>query len=430
MTIAFLTILFLGLLLLGAPVAFALGIPTAVYFFMQGGRIPIEFMPHTMTSPLFNYVLVALPAFLLVGRMMNSSGVTDRLFNASIALVGRFRGGLAHSNVFASVLFATMSGTAIGDAGGMGQVQMRMMTQAGYRKAFSAGISAASPIIGPILPPSVAMVILGATAEISIGRLFLGGVFPGLLLALALMVNVALRAHFTAEGRTWPIEKVPAKKTVKSLFGAFLPMLCPVIIVGGIVGGVVTPTEAAILAINFALLLGIIYREMTWKKLWKTLEETIVSAGVFMYLIAVASFFTWVVLREGLPQVLRGLLAPMIDFNPTIALLVLLLCLLFLGCFLDTTPAILLLAPILVPIVRGLGIDVVHFGVFMTLALCIGIVTPPFGICVFVLSDVAKLPVREVQKEAIRYVPAMVVVAVLLILFPQIVLWLPNRIFG
>jgi tripartite ATP-independent transporter DctM subunit len=306
---------------------------------------------------------------------------------------------------------------------------MRMMTKAGYRKAFSAGLSAASPIIGPIIPPSVAMVILGATAEISIGRLFLGGLFPGLLLALALMVNVALRAHLTVEGRTWPVEKVPLKKALKAYSRALLHMCCPIIIVGGIVLGVVTPTEAAILAIDFALFLGLVYREMSWKKLWETLEDTIASIGVFMYLIAIASFFTWVVLREGLPTVLKGALAPLISYNPTVALFVMLAFLLFLGCFLDTTPAILLLAPILIPIVRSLGIDVVHFGVFMTLALCIGIVTPPFGICVFVLSDVAQLPVKDVQKEAIRYVPAMIIVAVLLILFPQIVVWLPNMVF-
>ena len=430
MTIIFLTVGFLGLLFLGVPVAFSLGIPTIFYFFSQGGFVPIEFMPHCMTSPLFNYVLVALPAFLLSGRMMNSSGVTDRIFDAAIAIVGRFRGGLAQANVFSSVLFATMSGTAIGDAGGMGLVEMKMMNKAGYRPAFSAGISAASPVIGPIIPPSVAMVILGATAEISIGRLFLGGVFPGLLMALALMVNVALRAHFTAEGRTWPVEKVPFKKTMRSLRRAALPMCCPVIIVGGIVLGIVTPTEAAILAIDFALLLGLFYREVSWKNLWKTLEETVVSIGVFMYLIAIASFFTWVVLREGLPTILKGLLAPLVTYDPTVTLLIMFVFLLFLGCFLDTTPAILLLAPLLVPIVKSLGIDVVHFGVFMTMALCIGIVTPPFGICVFVLSEVAQLPVKDVQKEAIRYVPAMIIVTILVIFFPQIILWLPNSVFG
>ena len=430
MTIVFLFTAFLVLLFLGFPVAFSLGIPTVFYFFLQGGFIPIEFMPHSMTNPLFNYVLVALPAFLLSGRMMNSTGVTDRLFDAAIALVGRFRGGLAHANIVASMMFASMSGTAVGDAGGLGQVEMQMMTKAGYRRDFSAGITASSSILGPIIPPSVSMVILGATAEISIGRLFLGGVVPGLVMALALMINIALRAHFTKEGRTWPVEKVPLKKGIRSCMRAILPMLCPVIIIGSIMMGVVTPTEAAVLAIDYALILGIIYREVSFKSLWKTLEETVVSTGVFMYIIAIAGFFTWVVTREGLPIAIKGLLAPLMSFSPTIGLLAIAVFLLIVGCFLDTTAAILLVAPVIMPIIRSLGIDVVHFGIIMIVALLIGIITPPFGICLFVMSEVADLPVKPVTKEAIRYVPAMVIVLLLVIFFPQIVLWIPNKIFG
>ena len=430
MTIVLLFAGFLGLLFLGVPVAFALGIPAIFYYFLTPAHIPIPFIAHNMTIPLFNYVLIALPAFLLSGRMMNAAGVTDRIFDAAIALVGRFRGGLVHANILASIMFATMSGTAVGDAGGLGPVQMRMMTKAGYRKAVAAGVSAASPIVGPIIPPSVAMVILGASAEISIGRLFLGGVFPGLMLGLALMVNVALRARFTTEGRSWPIEKIPLKQTILSFGKAIPPLFCPIIILGSIILGIVTPTEAAILAINYAILLGIFYRELTLKKFWKTMEEAIVSIGIFMYIIAIASFFVWIVIREGLPMVIRDFLTPIIYFNPTIALLLIFLFLLILGTCLDVTPAILLLAPILIPIVRELGIDVVHFGVFMTMALCIGIVTPPFGICLFVMSDVAQISVKDVTKEAIRYLPAMIIVVLLVIFFPQIILWLPNRVFG
>jgi len=430
MTIAFLLVTFMVLLLLGVPVVFALGIPSVFYFFIQGGNIPIQFMPHSMSQPLFNYVLVALPAFLLMGRMMNATGITDRLFHASVAIVGRFRGGLAHANVFASMLMSSMSGTAIGDAGGLGYVQMEIMTKAGYRREFSAGISAASPILGPIFPPSVSMVILGATAEISIGRLFLAGVFPGFIMMIALMVNVALRAHFTTEGRTWPIEKVPFKQGLKSCSQAVLPMLCPVIIVVSIIKGIVTPTEAAILAINFSILLGLIYRKLTFKKFWKTMEETIVSTGVFMFIIAIAGFFTWILTREGLPQAIRGFLGPLLSSNEIVALLMIAGFLLLIGTFLDTTAAILLVAPVIMPIVRGMGVDVIHFGMVLLVALMIGIITPPLGICVFVLSEVAQLPVKDVQKEAIRYLPAMVVVLLLIIFFPTITTWLPNLVFG
>jgi tripartite ATP-independent transporter DctM subunit len=382
-----------------------------------------------MTTPLFNYVLVALPAFLLSGRMMNGSGVTDRLFDAALALVGRFRGGLAHTNVFASMLFASMSGTAVGDAGGLGQVEMQMMEKAKYRKDFAAGITAASSVLGPIIPPSVSMVILGATAEISIGRLFMAGIIPGIIMAVCLMGNITLRAHITAEGKTWPVEKVPLKTAVHSIRRGILPMLCPVIIIGSISLGIVTPTEAAVLAIDYALLLGIFYREISWKSLWQTLEDTVVTTGTFMYIIAIAGFFTWVVTREGLPIAIKSFLAPLMSFNPTIGLLLIAVFLLVVGCFLDTTAAILLVAPVIMPIVRSLGVDVVHFGVIMIIALLIGIITPPFGICLFVLSDVAQLPVSSITKEAVRYVPAMVICLLLVIFFPQIVLWIPNMVF-
>jgi tripartite ATP-independent transporter DctM subunit len=430
MIIALLFISFLVFLFMGMPVAFSLAIPTVLYFFLLGGNIPIEFMAHSMTTPLFNYVLIALPAFLLSGRMMNSTGVTDRLFDAAVAVVGRFRGGLAHANVFASMLFASMSGTAVGDAGGLGQVEMQMMEKAHYRKDFAAGITAASSILGPIIPPSVSMVILGATAEISIGRLFMAGIIPGVIMAVALMLNIALRAHSTAEGKSWPVEKVPAKQAFQAIRRGILPMLCPVIIIGSISAGIVTPTEAAVLAIDYALLLGLVYHEISWKSLWKTLEDTVVTTVVFMYIIAIAGFFTWVVTREGLPIVIKGLLAPLMSFSPTTGLILIAIFLLIVGCFLDTTAAILLVAPVLMPIVRTLGIDVIHFGIIMTVALLIGIITPPFGICLFVLSEVADLSVAAVTKEAIRYLPAMVIVLLVIIFFPEIVLFVPRMVFG
>jgi tripartite ATP-independent transporter DctM subunit len=258
----------------------------------------------------------------------------------------------------------------------------------------------------------------------------MAGIIPGIIMALALMVNITLRAHLTVEGKTWPVEKVPLKKGIKSCLRAILPMLCPVIIIGSISLGIVTPTEAAVLAIDYALVLGLIYREVSWKNLWQTLEETVVSTGVFMYIIAIAGFFTWVVTREGLPIAIKGFLAPLMAYNQTIGLLLMAVFLLIVGCFLDTTAAILLVAPVLMPIVRSLGVDVVHFGVIMIIALLIGIITPPFGICLFVMSEVAEIPVKAVTKEAIRYVPAMVIVLLIVIFFPQMVLWIPRMIFG
>jgi C4-dicarboxylate transporter, DctM subunit len=424
-----LSVIFLMLLIFGVPVAFALGIPALVYIFIGSGTLNIEFISHSMTTPLFAYVLVALPAFLLSGRMMNSSGITNRLFDFGIAVVGRFRGGLAQANILTSMIFASMSGTAVGDTGGLGQVELKMMRKAGYDDAFSAGVTSASSVLGPIIPPSVAMVILGATAEISIGRLFLGGIIPGLIMAFSLMAFVALRGLLTKEGKSWPITKIPVKEIPKTFLSALLPMLTPVIIIGGITLGVVTPTEAAVVAIDYALLLGILYRELTWKSLWETLVSTVESTGVFMFLISVAGFFTWILTREGLPQIIEAVMYNIGD-NHTIILLIFGGFLIVVGCFLDTTAAILLVTPTLMPIVIRTGIDPVVFGVIMLVALITGIITPPFGISIFVMNEVSGVPVSKITNEVIKYLPAMIITLLIIIFFPDIILWLPKMFFG
>jgi tripartite ATP-independent transporter DctM subunit len=361
--------------------------------------------------------------------MMNSSGVTHRLFDFAIALVGRFRGGLAYANVLASMFFASMSGTAVGDAGGLGQVEMQMMTKAGYRKAFTAGISATSSILGPLIPPSVAFVILGAVAEISIGKLFLAGFLPGLLMVLALFVQIFLKASFTREGKDWPVTKTPLIEIPRTFTRAFLPLMMPVIIVGGISSGILTPTEAAIIAIDYAIILGLIYKELTFKIFIDTLKQTVITSGTFIYIVAVAGFFTWILTREGLPQILQTVLEPLYSIGPYMAILAIVLVSFIVGMFIDTASSILLIVPIIMPISNTLGLDPVYMGVVITIALLIGIVTPPFGICLFVLSNVAEIPVSEVTREALKYIPAMLVTLLLVIIFPQLSLYLPNLIF-
>ena len=428
MIILIMTVLFLVFLFAGVPVAFALGVPALFYLFV--GDVPMSFVAHSMTSPLKNYVLIALPAFLLSGRMMNSSGVTDRLFKAAQALVGRFRGGLAYTNVVASMMFASMSGTAVGDAGGLGQVEMEMMEKAGYTTKFSAGITACSSVLGPLIPPSVAMVVLGATAEINISHLFMGGFIPGIIMAVALLINIFMRAKFTVEGQTWPINKVGGRDAIFALLRGIPPMLTPIIVIGGISFGVVTPTEAAVLAIDYSIILGLIYHELNLKTFWRTLTDTVESAGTFMIIIAIAGFFTWIVTREGLPGMISSFLTPIVNSSPVLGMLVLGALFLVLGCFLDTTAAILLITPVLMPIVRQLGLDPIHFGVVMVVGLIIGIITPPFGICLFVMSNVANLPVKTVTIECLKYLPAMIIVFILIILIPQLSTWLPNLLFG
>ena len=427
--ILILVAVFLMLLFLGVPVAFALGVPSIVYLIMQGGSVPLTNLSHSMTTPLFSYVLIALPAFLLSGRMMNSGGVTSRLFDAALALVGRFRGGLAYANVLASMMFASMSGTAVGDTGGLGAIEMQMMSEAGYKKSFSAGITAASSVIGPLIPPSVAMVVLGSSAGISTGKLFLGGLIPGVIMGLALMVSVFLQARFTTEGKNWPVYKVPAREVPVKLLKA-IPALCsPLIILGGITTGILTPTEAAVICIDYSIILGLIYKEMTLKSFFKVLKDTVETAGEFMLIIAVAGFFTWVITKIGLATVLTNILMPLYNVGPLLVVLVLAVLLVIIGCFMDTTAAILLVTPIFFPIINQMGIDPVYFGVMMTVALISGIVTPPFGICLFVMSDVSQLPVSVITKECAKYLPAMFAVLFIIILFPGLSTWLPGLFY-
>lgn len=419
-------VLFLALLLMGIPVVFSLGIPMVVYMLINWGSLPISLMAQNMVSPLTSFTLLALPAFLLSGRMMNTAGVTDKLFNFAIAVVGRFRGGLAYANCLASMMFASMSGTAVGDTGGLGAIEMEMMNKAGYKTAFSAGITAASSILGPIIPPSAAMVLLGSLSGISIGDMFLGGIIPGIIMGIALMAQIFLRSKFTEDGKKWPIERVPFKDALKTIPQAFFPMLTPVIIIGGISAGIVTPTEAAVLAIDYSIILGLFYKKINLKSLWETLESTVETTGTFLFIMSVAGFFSWVLTREGLPQMLERGLGGLLGINQYLTMFVIAGVLLIIGCFLDTSAACILVTPILMPVVTKLGIDPIYFGVVMIVALMIGIITPPFGICLFVVADVAKISVKEVTKEAITYIPAMVLTLILIILFPKIILYIPS----
>lgn len=422
-------IAFILLLLLGVPVAFALGVPTLGWLLLNPS-MPVTVVSQNIMKYMLSFTLISMPGFLFVGRMMNTCGITDRLFRFAIAMVGRFRGGLAHANALASMMFAAMSGTAIGDAGGLGLVEIKMMKDAGYDADFAAGITASSSILGPIIPPSSCMVMLGSIAEISVASLFYGGVFPGIIMAGSLMGMVALRARFTKKGRTWPKTVIPWKEALKTIPQATPPMFTFVVILGSIMGGICTPTEAAVLAVWYSIFLGICYKKLTWKTLWKTLHETVNACGVFMLIVSVASYLAWIFTIEGLPQMLRSALMSMAGGNQIAMYLICTVIFLIIGCFLDTSAGVLLLAPIIMPVVSSLGINVVHFGVIMVIALMIGIITPPFGICLFVVAEVGGVPVRSVTKEAVKYIPAMLITLLLVIIFPQLVTWLPSVLLG
>ena len=421
---------FLVLMLLGVPVVFALGIPGIIWLLMSP-NMPVTILAQNMMAYLNSFTLLCLPGFLFVGRLMTTCGVTDRLFNFAVALVGKFRGGLAYANCVASMMFASMSGSAIADAGGLGLVEMSMMKQAGYKPEMAAGVTAASSIIGPIIPPSAAMVMLGAIAEISVAKMFFGGIVPGIMLCLFMCVHVWIRAHFTEEGKQWPTTELPKKERRKAILGGIPAMFTFVLILGSILGGICTTTEAAVIAVRYSILLGIIYKKVTFKSLWDTAKNTVPGCGPLFIIMTAAEFFSWILTREGLSRLLQTAMTGFAaSYSETALVLMCVLVFLIVGCFMDTSAAVLLLAPIIIPVVKSVGIDPIYFGVLMVLGLMVGIITPPFGICLFVVSGVAKIPVKDVTKEAIRYIPAMLAVILLVAFFPQIVTFIPNTFFN
>lgn len=421
---------FLVLMLLGVPVVFALGIPGIIWLLISP-NMPVTILAQNMMAYLNSFTLLCLPGFLFVGRLMTTCGVTDRLFNFAVALVGKFRGGLAYANCVASMMFASMSGSAIADAGGLGLVEMSMMKQAGYKPEMAAGVTAASSIIGPIIPPSAAMVMLGAIAEISVAKMFFGGIVPGIMLCMFMCVHVWIRAHFTEEGKQWPTTELPKKERRKAILGGIPAMFTFVLILGSILGGICTTTEAAVIAVWYSILLGIIYKKVTFKSLWDTAKNTVRGCGPLFIIMTAAAFFSWILTREGLSRLLQTAMTGFAaSYSETALVLMCVLVFLIVGCFMDTSAAVLLLAPIIIPVVKSVGIDPIYFGVLMVLGLMVGIITPPFGICLFVVSGVAKIPVKDVTKEAIRYIPAMVAVILLVVFFPQIVTFIPNTFFN
>ena len=409
----------------GVPVSIAMCAASLIYV-MATRNIPDFVVIHRMYGGVDSFPLLAVPFFIWAGNLMNSAGITNRIYNFALALVGWLKGGLGHVNVVGSMIFAGMSGTAIADAAGLGTVEIKAMKDHGYSTEFAVGVTAASATVGPIIPPSLPFVIYGMMAGVSIGQLFLAGVIPGILMGAVMMLTVAYYAHtrkYEADARfSWRV-------LGKTFIEAFLAMMTPVLLVGGMTMGVFTPTEGAIAASMWALFLGLAwYRTLGWRTLIKLTMDTIETTAVVLFIVAAASIFGWLLT---VTRVTEEIALWLLSFtqNPAVFLLLANLLLLFVGCFLEPVAAITLLVPILIPICQKLGIDLVHFGLVMVLNLMIGLLHPPMGTVLFVLSRVARLSFERTTIAILPWLVPLLGTLFLCTYVPEIVLWLPKRFF-
>ncbi|MBM3345215.1 MAG: TRAP transporter large permease [Betaproteobacteria bacterium] len=414
---------FFGLMLLHAPIGLAMIASGICYFVItrQDLGLPAEQIMNTLFS---NYVLLAVPLFIFAANVMNSGAITDRLVDFCHTLMGRFRGGLAHVDVVVSLIFSGMSGSAIADAAGPGAVTIRIMTaDKKYTPEFAAAVVVSSATIGPIIPPSIPMVLFSLVSGTSLGALFLGGVLPGLLMTLLLMAIIVLIAHL----RGLPAEPPAALHAVVRATIRALPALSlPVVLLAGIYSGVFTPTEAAAVAGLHALILAcLVYRAVGISALYRMTLETVRMVAAISLLIAGAFVFNYAIVIERVPADLAAWLGQM-QLAPLAFLLVVNLVFLVLGCFLDTTILLLVLVPILLPTVKSLGIDPVHFGIVIIVNMMIGLTTPPYGMLLFVVRAITDAPIGAIVRELLPFFVALLIALLLLILFPAIVLWLPR----
>jgi C4-dicarboxylate transporter DctM subunit len=415
------------LIILGLPIAVSMGL-TAVIFFVVLGQADILLMvPARMYSSSTGFTLLAIPFFILVGNLMNTGGMTHRIFLFCQRLVGSVQGGLGHVNVVKSMIFAGMSGSAVADAGGVGMVGMEAMNKAGFHRPFSAAVTAASATIGPIIPPSIPFVIFGGLTGTSVGRLFLGGFIPGFLMGLGIMITV----YFISGRRKYPRQrKSSLREILAAALGAWSAYLAPIIIIGGILAGLFTPTEASIVATLYALFVTIIiYREIKIRDLprvlWLTVEQTV----RVMFIISTAGLFGWLLIRQKVPEaVIQGLTSMSPD--PFAILLIINIILLVLGCFMEAISVMLLTTPIFMPLILKVGIDPVHFGVVMTFNLMIALLTPPVGMVLYTVSSVGKVPLWELASELKWYFVALVISLFLISYVPGLVTWIPNLVMG
>jgi len=414
------------LLMIDVPIAVAIGLTAIAFFVGMGQRDFLMMLPQRMYSGTTGFTLLAIPFFILAGNLMNTGGITSRIFRFAGALVGHVPGGLGQVSVISSMIFSGMSGSAVADAAGLGQIQHRAMVDAGYKPAISAAIVAGASTIGPVIPPSIPFVLYGAITSVSVSRLFLAGAVPGVLMGIAMMLGIWMMAG----PRGLPSSpRAHMREIWNSFLAAFFPLLAPVIIIGGITTGFFTATEASVIAALYALLLGFAYRDLKWKNLPPILFASLKQTCGLMFIIATANFFGWFTIFERIPDALIMQLTAL-GASPVAFLWIVIAIILVLGCFLDGNAIFLITLPIFMKLCPLYGIDMVNFGVVMTLLIMIGNLTPPVGMCLFAVDSFAKVGVWKLAWECLPYLVAILVVTILCAFVPEISLWLPNYMMG
>lgn len=424
-SLAFLFAALFTMLLAGLPVAIALGGSSLLFVYITG-QVPDFVVAHRMINGIDSFPLLAIPFFILAGVLMNGAGITHRLFSFANALLGWMRGGLGHVNIGASIIFSGMSGAAVADAGGLGTIEIKAMRERGYEPEFAVGITAASSTIGPIIPPSLPLVIYGVMASASIGQLFVAGLIPGLIMAVTLMVMVGWIARRRGYARDTQFN---LRRLWSTFTRAFLSLMTPVIIVGGILSSAFTPTEAAIAAVVYALFLGlIVYRSLPLRRLVRLSMETIETTAVILLVVAAASIFSWILISNQFTSHFAAVLTGYTD-NPFVILLLMTLIMLVVGCFMETIAAITILVPVLLPVAMEIGVDPVHFGIIMVLNLMIGLLTPPVGMVLYVLSRVSGESFERCLRGTVPFLVPLVISLLLVTFVPALSMWLPSLIY-
>ncbi|HEX2020009.1 MAG TPA: TRAP transporter large permease [Aurantimonas sp.] len=415
---------FMALFILGFPVVVAIAVPALIYVIMAG--FPLELMAQRMTYALDSFPLVAVPVFIFVGSLMNQAGITAHIYRFAQTVGGRVPGGLAQVNVIGSLVFSGTSGAALADISGLGRIQIKAMVEAGFSRPYSAAITGASAVVGPIFPPSIPLVIYGSVTSVSIVQLLVAGILPAIFYTSLLMLTVAWLSfrYNHPRSRRWP----NAREVWITFIKAAPALFAPVLLVGGMLHGLFTPTEAASVTVAYVLFIALfVYRGLTWERFRFSLFETIKTTSAVLIIVSAAALFGWVMAVEQLPQMFTRTLLT-ISVDPLILLLVVNLLLLLVGMFLDSTTATLLVAPLVAAPLVMAGVDPVHLGIIFVFNLMIGLLTPPLGLALFMLSDVAKISMWSILRAVLPFYVPLVVALMVMTLWPDLTLWLPRML--